>query len=486
MVQIANATLANIRANRQDRRAQEMQERDIFERQRRDRGVAANAEQYGEQAYAPTVTGQMQGIEQRGVAFDNAQEDRTRDMRSQAMRNALALSARMGQNGVPPAQQAERAGRYLSDLGYDEQTVGRATQAISTGEMAADEALSALFQEEQAQPQYSNPMEVDVGGQRAYVREVVQPDGSRGFVDMQGNPVDNFAPTRAQPRASRGPETWMPLDPNSERAQALGVTRPGYQVSSRGNVREVIADGDGGGGQVAAGKERLDATVREAANLYARLDAQGGVPSEQRGAGSNAMNALARGIPGADTVLGALGDENANIALRVGALQADLLNGIRQATGMSARAMDSDRELQFYLQTATQPQRDIMANYGALYAIDRRYGLGGAVESVIPPEDFEEVQRRAATLIEEAPQGAGRQGGATLIEEAPQGAGRQGGGQQDAQQPLGTPIERAEALGYTMTQVRQAAQEEGLTMDEVIAELEELEELQGLQGFQGG
>ena len=462
MVQIANATLANIRANRQDRRAQEMQERDIFERQRRDRGIAANAEQYGEQAYAPTVTGQMQGIEQRGVAFGNAQEDRTRDMRSQAMRNALALSARMGQNGVPPAQQAERAGRYLSDLGYDEQTVGRATQAISTGEMAADEALSALFQEEHAQPQYSNPMEVDVGGQRAYVREVVQPDGSRGFVDMQGNPVDNFAPTRAQPGASgssRGPETWMPLDPNSERAQALGVTRPGYQVSSRGNVREVIADGDAGGGQVTAGKERLDATVREAANLYARLDAQGGVPSERRGARSNAMNALARGIPGADTVLGALGDENANLALRVGALQADLLNGIRQATGMSARAMDSDRELQFYLQTATQPQRDIMANYGALYAIDRRYGLGSAVEDVIPPEDFEEIQRRAATLMEEAPQGAGRQGG----------------GQQDAQQPLGTPLERAEALGYTMTQVRQAAQEEGLTMDEVIAELEELQ-----------
>jgi len=158
-------------------------------------------------------------------------------------------------------------------------------------------------------------------------------------------------------------------------------------------------------------------------------------------------------------VLGALGDENANLALRVGALQADLLNGIRQATGMSARAMDSDRELQFYLQTATQPQRDVMANYGALYAIDRRFGLGSAVEDVIPPEDFEEVQSRAATLMEEAPQGAGRQGG----------------GQQDAQQPLGTPLERAEALGYTMTQVRQAAQEEGLTMDEVIAELEELQ-----------
>ena len=457
MVQIANATLANIRANRQDRRAQEMQERDIFERQRRDRGIAANAEQYGEQAYAPTVTGQMQGIEQRGVSFDNAQEDRTRDMRSQAMRNALALSARMGQNGVPPAQQAERAGRYLSDLGYDEQTVGRATQAISTGEMAADETLSALFQEEQAQPQYSNPMEVDVGGQRAYVREVVQPDGSRGFVDMRGNPVDNFAPTRAQPSASgSGPETWMPLDPNSERGQALGVTRPGYQVSSRGNVREVVAEVDD---PLAEGKERLDATVREAANLYARLDVQGGVPSEQRGARSNAGNALARGIPGADTVLGAFGNENANLSLRVGALQADLLNGIRQATGMSARAMDSDRELQFYLQTATQPQRDVMANYGALYAIDRRYGLGGAVEDVIPPEDFEEVQRRAATLMEEAPQGAGRQGG----------------GQQDAQQPLGTPLERAEALGYTMTQVRQAAQEEGLTMDEVIAELEALQ-----------
>lgn len=462
MVQIANATLANIRANRQDRRAQEMQERDMFERERRDRGIEANVAEYGDQAYAPTVTGQMQGIEQRGVAFENQQDDRTRDLRSQAMRNALSLSTRMSQNGVPPAQQAERAGRYLSDLGYDEETIGRATQAIGSGEMAADEALSALFQEEQPQAQYTNPMEVEIGGQRAYVREVVQPDGTRGFVDMQGNPVEDFAPIAPPPRSrGSGPETWSPLDPNSPRAQALGIDRTGYLESNRGNIREARGMDEGEGGQAAEGKERLDATVREAANLYARLDQQGGVPSEDRGAISNAINAVARGTPGADTVLGALGDENANIALRIGALQADLLNGIRQATGMSARAMDSDRELQFYLQTATQPQRDIMANYGALYAIDRRYGLGGAVEDVIPPEDFEEVQRRAATLMEEAPEG---------------NAPPNGRGQQDApEQPQGTPRERAEALGYTMMQVRQAAQEEGMSMDEVIAELERLQ-----------
>ena len=60
-----------------------------------------------------------------------------------------------------------------------------------------------------------------------------------------------------------------------------------------------------------------------------------------------------------------------------------LINAIRQATGMSAKAMDSDKELQFYLQALSDTTKPLAANLKALLAIERRYGVGGGVEEVL-------------------------------------------------------------------------------------------------------
>lgn len=51
-----------------------------------------------------------------------------------------------------------------------------------------------------------------------------------------------------------------------------------------------------------------------------------------------------------------------------------LINAIRQSTGMGAKAMDSNAELQFYLQMATDPEAGYRANLQALDMIDKLYG----------------------------------------------------------------------------------------------------------------
>jgi hypothetical protein len=56
-----------------------------------------------------------------------------------------------------------------------------------------------------------------------------------------------------------------------------------------------------------------------------------------------------------------------------------LIAAIKQATGMSAQQLNSNAELQFYLQAATDPARSLPANRAALAILDRTYGMGTGV-----------------------------------------------------------------------------------------------------------
>jgi hypothetical protein len=363
----------------------------MFEAERRDRGIEAAAEQFGDVAYAPTVFGQLRGMERNQIRFDNEMDDRARALRQEAQVNSLRLASMWENNGVPPAQQAERAAGFLGRMGYDEQTINDATQLIASGEVPPGQVLESLYGEEQRRAQYADFMTVaGPDGEPMYVREVVQPDGSRGFVDVQGNPVEGFGVYE------EGNEQYELFE--DPRAPGVLMQRPvgGGRATVLNRPRPTAAADEA---EDQEGAERLDTTIREAATLYTLLDQMDGVSNPDASAFSNLRSSALRATPGADTVLAAMGDEAGQLSNRIGALQADLVNGIRQATGMSARAMDSDRELQFYLQTATQPQRDVISNYAALYALDRKYGLGGAVEDIIPPDRMREVRRRAGEMM---------------------------------------------------------------------------------------
>jgi hypothetical protein len=58
-----------------------------------------------------------------------------------------------------------------------------------------------------------------------------------------------------------------------------------------------------------------------------------------------------------------------------------LLRSIMQATGMSAKNLDSNAELKLWLSTATDPTKGYEANTEALNNIARKYGSGPITES---------------------------------------------------------------------------------------------------------
>ena len=61
--------------------------------------------------------------------------------------------------------------------------------------------------------------------------------------------------------------------------------------------------------------------------------------------------------------------------------------------------MDSNTELKFYMQMVSDPQSDIYSNLAALDAIDRVYGNGNALQSVVPPDMLSKIRNQADVMM---------------------------------------------------------------------------------------
>lgn len=70
------------------------------------------------------------------------------------------------------------------------------------------------------------------------------------------------------------------------------------------------------------------------------------------------------------------GSESQSVRNSIKAQKPLLMNYIRQASEMGARGLDSEKELEFYLQAATDEKRDLQANIAAIAVLDEAYGDG--------------------------------------------------------------------------------------------------------------
>jgi hypothetical protein len=61
-----------------------------------------------------------------------------------------------------------------------------------------------------------------------------------------------------------------------------------------------------------------------------------------------------------------------------------LLQAIKNATGMSSSQMNSNAELKFYLNAATDPQKGYQENMNAISRLQKMYGLGSLSERIKP------------------------------------------------------------------------------------------------------
>lgn len=124
------------------------------------------------------------------------------------------------------------------------------------------------------------------------------------------------------------------------------------------------------------GQQNVASTAATLENLYNQLEGAGAAVSTKQTGLQNLSARTRSGVVG--QALGrTFGTQEQSIRNQIGMQIPNLINDIRSATGMSAKAMDSNAELQFYLKMATDPNADIEANRAALTTIRQKYLAGG-------------------------------------------------------------------------------------------------------------
>jgi hypothetical protein len=159
-------------------------------------------------------------------------------------------------------------------------------------------------------------------------------------------------------------------------------------------------------GQQGTAKSLMAGSVGRLADAYLNLDRLGAAVSEKAGTERN-IAARLRSSKVGQLLEGMTGTEAQRYRDRIAQTRPLLVQSIRQATGMSAKAMDSNRELQFYLDAASDPTRNFVENLAAIHALDKVYGSGGTIlKKMLPPDLYGEVERSSGGFGREIPRGA--------------------------------------------------------------------------------
>lgn len=143
-------------------------------------------------------------------------------------------------------------------------------------------------------------------------------------------------------------------------------------------------------------KQRVSGNLGVLAKYYEELQDEGAALSVENGSMENMWNAFASSTIG-QAAGRAMGTKSQAIRDKINQITPLLMNDIRQATGMSARSMDSNVELKFYLQAATDPTKLLETNLAALEVLDKQYGLGMGVAASAKAVDALKAQARGAT-----------------------------------------------------------------------------------------
>jgi len=155
-----------------------------------------------------------------------------------------------------------------------------------------------------------------------------------------------------------------------ERAQNIGVLFPKPATT-------------GAAAAVDAGRGEVNTQVATLRDYYRQLAGLGGITDVTKTPLENIQAAASASSVGQAIGRG-LGTEAQSIRNKIKQQRPLLLQAIKRATGMTAKQMDSNVELQLYLSAATDPTLDIQANLAALDNLDKLYGLGEGMAAPQP------------------------------------------------------------------------------------------------------
>jgi hypothetical protein len=278
--------------------------------------------------------------------------------------NALAQSRMLAAQGLVPTSSVEQLQQLVAPKG-----TGQQTAAIQEYNLATSQGYADTFENWQRDSaslrNWSQPI------------ELARPNPETGETEIglfSFNSVTNqLKPIGQTPLV--GTAQVGELQPTTE-AAPMGVAEeapaaappPAVPFTKAPTVAERTATR-----KADVAKKNVDEITNKIAEKYAELNKLGGVPSTQRGMLSNIQAYGAAVVPQAGR---ALGTQEQSLRDSIGQIRPLLMQAIKDATGMSAQQMNSNVELQLYLNSATSPDISLEANMAALNNLSNLYGLG--------------------------------------------------------------------------------------------------------------
>lgn len=184
-------------------------------------------------------------------------------------------------------------------------------------------------------------------------------------MDAQGNIVNLPGAVQSAANMSGGKKS---AEENAvlNYAEPIAVAKAQGEVAGKGEITPMQ--------NLNKGQGQVSDLINNIKGYYTNLDAAGGAVNSNNNAFTNTGAYLSNTLMG-QGVGKAFGTANQNIRNNIEQSRPLLINAIRQATGMSAKAMDSNAELNFYLKAATDPTLDVKSNLLALDKLEELYGM---------------------------------------------------------------------------------------------------------------
>jgi hypothetical protein len=292
----------------------------------------------------------------------------------------LARRNRLVDMQIAEAERQSAADQQLTSLLRDPSFLMKQEKVYSASDAGPDMQIQQvpLTAREQAMKfmQTGNPMLARVG-----LQAMMQPQKATPDFMVVGNSV--FRPSTGEfLTPSQSSNTAEEKDTFLRRMEAAGISRDsaeGQRMLRDWLTKESTAPSSEKLSIEIQGQEkskgRVSENVLRLRDAYTELESAGGSVKTGGNVVDNTRNILMNTLPG-QYVGRALGTEAQRARDKIAALRPALINEIRSATGMSARAMDSNVELQFYIKMATDTGVDPEVNFAALDYLDKTYGLG--------------------------------------------------------------------------------------------------------------
>lgn len=234
--------------------------------------------------------------------------------------------------------------------------------------------------------QLRGPERMGVGltraGREAAVGAGPEAMGERQFLETGKAPAVAKAPAPAPTKEIYDPKTkatrvkqWNPA--TSRYDIDIGEKTPAKVTADRRKAIEA--------------KYRVTGQLKHMRNLYTILKKNNAIIDADKDIIDN-LAAWARSSAGGQMLARRMGTKMQSVRNQISATRPLMINNIRQAAEMGAKGMDSERELAFYLQAATNPSLDVQSNFAAINVLDYAYGQASITGEPLAPATADELK----------------------------------------------------------------------------------------------